>query len=256
MAPKAQAKSSEIHDTLWSYINSKTIIQQDVIDSIEKEIATFPAGSEKAYMTAILYAAKGEFISAVEWFKDALNSDDSTIALNYLAYIGSSAHNYFHRLEIFRLEEQFCVPTIRRIARNAAYCIGNTKLIRSYSLKLSALCDDEEKRELREEGDRMISIVEEFKRATSLSSNQIEELCDEAEEIANKHGVNCIGAHFFVSGDSDNAYVVRAETDDPEVLAELNIELLCLLSSEKYRKLPFTSWFLSDVDRVEKVNVG
>lgn len=256
MVPKAQTKSFEMHNELWSYINSKTIAEQGFIDSVENAIAALHSGSEKSYLTALLYAAKGEFDNAVEWFNEALIAEDSTIALNYLAYIGSSAHNYFHRLEIFRLEERFCVPTIRRIARNAAFCIGNTKLIRSYTLKLSALCDDEEKQELREQGEHMISIVDEFKHATSLSSSQIEELCDEAEEIANKHGVNCIGVHYFVSGDSDNAYIIRAETDDSELLAELNIELLCLLSSEKYRQLPFTSWFRSDVDRMESVNVG
>ncbi len=256
MVPKAQTKSVEIHEKLWAYINTKTIAGQDVIDSVEKEIASFKDGTEKSYLTALIYAAKGDFDSAVKWFNEALSSGDSTIALNYLAYIGSHAHNYFHRLEIFRLEKIVCVPTIRRIARNAAYCIGNTKLIRSYSLKLSALCGDEEKQELRDQGERMISVVDEFKQATTLSSSQIEELCDEAEDIANKYGVNCIGAHYFVSGESDNAYIIRAETDDSELLAELNIELLCLLASEKYRKLPFTSWFTSDVDQMEIRNVS
>lgn len=253
MAAQAQTKAKELHDTLWSFINRKAVIQQDVIDTAEKEIASLK-GKEKSYLTALLFAAKGDFDSAVEWFKDALKSEDTTIALNYLAYIGSSAHNYFHRMEVFRLEEQFCLPTIRRIARNAAYCIGDVKLIRTYTLKLSALCDGEEKQELKDQGAYMIEQVEEFKKATSLSSDQIQELCDTAEGIANKHGVNCIGIHYFVNDDLDNAFVVRAETGDPEVLAELNLEMLCVLSTDQYRSLPFTSWFRSDMDGMERRN--
>lgn len=251
MTAQAQEKSNELHKTLWSYINRKAPIEQEVVDTAEKVIASLH-GESKSYLNALLYAAKGDFDTSVQWFKDALKYEDATIALNYLAYIGSSAHNYFHRMEIFRLEEQFCLPTMRRIARNAAYCIGDVKLIRKYTLKLSALCDGEEKQELKNQGAGMIEEVENFKKVTTLTSNQIQVLCDAAEGIANKHGVNCIGVHYFVSDDLDNAFVVRAETDDPEVLAELNLEMLCLLSSEEYRSLPFTSWFRSDIDNMEQ----
>ncbi|EOW2402578.1 hypothetical protein ACNY4N_003654 [Cronobacter turicensis] len=251
MSAQAQTKANELHNTLWSYINRKEVIEQEAIDNVEKIIAALH-GEEKAYLSALLYAAKGDFDAAVRWFNDALKFEDGTIALNYLAYIGSSAHNYFHRMEIFRLEEQFCLPTMRRIARNAAYCIGDVKLIRRYTLKLAALCDGKEKQELKDQGAFMIAQVEKFKQATTLSSNQIQVLCDAAEGIANKHGINCIGVHYFVNEDLDNAFVVRAETDDPEILAELNLEMLCLLSSEEYRSLPFTSWFRSDMDGMEQ----
>lgn len=253
MAAQAKKKtnSDNLHNILWSYINRKVMIEQEFVDKAEKIISTLH-GEEKSYHTALLYAAKGDFDASVHWFKDALKSEDATIALNYLAYIGASAHNYFHRMEVFRLEEQFCLPTMRRIARNAAYCIGDVKLIRKYTLKLSALCDGEEKQELKNQGTHMIAQVEEFKKATTLTSNQIQILCDTAEGIANKHGVNCIGVYYFVNDDLDNAFVVRAETDDPEVLAELNLEMLCLLSSEEYRSLPFTSWFRSDIDDMEQ----
>ncbi|MEX5413348.1 hypothetical protein [Atlantibacter hermannii] len=253
MTAQAQRKSNELHKTLWSYINRRVMIEQEVVDTAEKIIATLH-GEEKSYLTALLYAAKGDFDTSVQWFRDALKYEDPTIALNYLAYIGASAHNYFHRMELFRLEEQFCLPTMRRIARNAAYCIGDTNLIRKYTLKLSALCDGKEKQELKDQGAHMITQVEEFKKATTLTSNQIQVLCDAAEEIANNHGVNCIGVHYFVNDDLDNAFVIRAETDDPEVLAELNLEMLCLLSSEEYRSLPFTSWFRSDIENMEQRN--
>lgn len=251
VAQQAQNKADDIHVTLWSYIHRNAVVEQDVIDETEKAIASLH-GEEKSYLLALLFAAKGDFDSAVEWFKDAIKSEDATIILNYLAYLGSSAHNYFHRTEIFRLEERYCFPTIRLIARNAAYCIGDVKLIRSYTLKLSALCDGEEKQELKDQGAYMIAQVEDFKKATTLTSRQIQVLCDAAEDIANKHGVNCIGVHYFTSDDLDNAFVIRAETGDPEVLAELNIEMLCLLSGEEYRSLPFTSWFRSDMEGMER----
>lgn len=250
MAAQAKPKFSEIHTSLWSYIHSRTVIGQDVIDSVEEVIAS-TRGAQKSYLTALLYAAKNDYDSAISFFQDAADSEDSTFALNYLAYLGASAHNYFHRMEIFRLEQRFCLPTMRRVARNTAYCIGNVRLIRSYTLKLTALSSDEDRQQLKDEGEGMIAIVENFKKASTLTSSQIEELCDEAEAIANKHGVNCIGAHYFIGGDSDNAYVIRAETEDSEILAELNLELLCLLTTDKYRSLPFTSWFRSDVESLE-----
>jgi len=251
MTPQAQTNFSDVHDSLWRYIHSGSPIEQSAVDDVEKDIRLLD-GVQKAYLTALLYGAKRDYDSAIAWFNEALKSEDATIALNYLAYVGASAHNYFHRMEIFRLEEQYGSTEMRRVARNAAFCIGNQKLMRIYNLKLSALCDGEEKQFLKEQGESMISIVEEFKQAAKLSSNDIEELCDEAEAIANKRGVNCIGAHYFLNGESDNAYIIRAETSDAELLAEMNMELLCLLSSEKYIERPFTSWFRSDVSKKEE----
>lgn len=251
MQPNAQTDSKSIHNTLWDYISSHAVPSQEEIDKLEKAIG-YEVEPFRSYLTALLMASQNEFDAAVSCFLKALKSENEFIASNYLAYLGLSAHNRFHRQELFRLEEFYCSSEHRRVARNTAFSIGNTKLIRKYNLKLLALYDGEKRQYYMSDGDRMISLVEDFKKASTLTSNEIETLCDEVEGIANRHGVNCVGAHYFVSSDEDNAYIVRAETEDPYLLAELNTELSYLLANDKYLGKPFTSWFKSDKSRKEK----
>ncbi|QBR52645.1 hypothetical protein [Erwinia sp. QL-Z3] len=251
MQANPQSVSSLVNNTLWDHILSHTVPTLEEIDKIEKDIR-HQDEPFRSYLTALLMASQNDFDKAVTYFLTALKTENEFIASNYLAYLGFSAHNLFHREELFRLEERYCTSEHRRVARNIAYSLGNTKLIRKYNLKLLALYDGEQRQRYKDEGDHMISLVENFKTASTLTTNEIEILCDEVEGIANRHGVNCVGVSYFVSSEADNAYIVRAETEDPYMLAELNIELSDLLSDEKYCSKPFTSWFKSDSSRKEK----
>lgn len=248
--PEAIAKS--VNDALWGYILTRKTPPLDEIDNVEKAIS-HESEPYRSYLTALLMASGNKFDKAVSFFQKALDHGENLfIASNYLAYLGFSAHNYFHRQELFRLEQIYCTPDHRRVARNAAFSIANAKLIRTYNLKLLALYDGEQRQRYKEEGEHMISLIEDFKKASTLTSSQIETLCDEAEKIANSHGVNCVGVNYFVNSEADNAYIIHAETDDPYLLAEINLELIDLLSEEKYFDKPFTSWFKSDRSRAEK----
>jgi len=253
MQAKKEAVTKTTHEALWGYIESHTVPELAEIDKFEKAINLLPE-PERSYQTALLWASQNDFDAAVHFFNEALKSENSFIASNYLAYLGLCAHNYFHRQEVFRLERTYCTTANRRVARNAAFGIGNTKLIRAYNLKLLALFDGAERQAYKEEGEHMTSLVEKFKEVSSLSSADIEILCDEAEAIANRRGINCVGVNYFVGSGDDNAYIIRAETQDPMVLAELNLELVELLSQEKYASKPFTSWFRSDASRSERSN--
>ncbi|NUL39366.1 hypothetical protein [Kosakonia sacchari] len=250
MQPKAQVNSKSVNDTLWDYISSHTVPSQEEIDKFEKAIS-HEVEPLRSYLTGLLMASQNEFDAAMTSFRTALKSENEFIASNYLAYLGFCAHNKLHRQELFRLEEFYCTSENRRVARNISFSIGNTKLIRKYNLKLLALYDGEKRQQYMKEGEHMISLVEDFKKASTLTSKEIETLCDEVEGIANRHGVNCVGVNYFISSEEDNAYIVRAETEDPYVLAELNIELSSLLANEKYLGKPFTSWFKSDRSRKE-----
>lgn len=251
MHGQARLASSSVNNSLWDFISSHTVPSQEEIDKFEKAIS-YESEPFRSYLTGLLMASQNNFDAAMDSFRKALESENEFIASNYLAYLGFCAHNCLHRSELFRLEEFYCTPENRRVARNVAFSIGSTKLIRKYNLKLLALYDGEQRQAYMEEGERMISLVEEFKKASTLTSNEIEILCDEVEGIANRYGVNCVGANYFVNSEEDNAYVVRAETEDPYVLAKLNTELCYLLADEKYIGKPFTSWFKSDRSRKEK----
>lgn len=252
MQAQAQSVNKSVNDSLWDYILSHRSPSLDEVDEIEKAIS-YQTEPFRSYLNGLLMASQNNFDKAVSFFQKSLESENEFIASNYLAYLGFCAHNLFHREELFRLEERYCTSEHRRVARNIAYSIGNTKLIRKYNLKLLALYDGEKRQHYKEEGEQMISFVENFKKASTLTSAEIQTLCDEAEEIANRHGVNCVGVTYFVNSESDNAYIIRAETNDPHVLAEINTELSYLLCDEKYLNKPFTSWFKSDNNRTSKL---
>lgn len=245
MPAQQLSKCGELIGILWNYIDNDTHLDRATIAQIEKDIRLL-AVAERPYVTAWLKVAQKKHEDAVAWFKDALRSDDTVVATNYLAYLGASAHNYEHRLELFRLEEAFCTPTIRRVSRIAAFCIGNEKLVRKYTLRMAALLDGEEREQIISEGEFMVERIGDFKRATNLSSTEIEQLCDDAEAIANKYGVNCIGVNYYLSSDDENAFILRAQTQDAQVLADMNMELIGLLCKEEYVGRPFTSWFQSE----------
>ncbi|WP_182629584.1 hypothetical protein [Pantoea hericii] len=251
MQPQAKPASQSVNNSLWDFISSHTVPPQAEIDEFEKAIS-FEVEPFRSYLNGLLMASLNDFDAAMSYFAKALESENEFIASNYLAYLGFSAHNYLHRKELFRLEERYCTSEHRLVARNVAFTIGNKKLTRKYNLKLLAMYDGEERQRYMDEGVRMVSMIEEFQKASTLTSGEIEALCDEVEDIANRHGVNCVGAHYFINSDDDNAYVMRAETEDPYILAKLNNELSFLLADDKYIGKPFTSWFKSDRSRKEK----
>lgn len=248
MSAKPQSKEQEIIDSIFEYFVKGEVPEKEVVMLLEHEISRLPIG-ERAYASAWLKGACGKHLDAVRLFKDALSSGDPAIAQNYMAYLSRSAHNYEHRVELFRLVEEYPSHDMRLIARNAAFCIGNDKLVKKFSLKMAALKDGEERDGIIYQGTYMAERIVEFKNATKLSSRELEMLCDSAEAIANKRGVNCSGVNFYLGGDEDNAFIVKAQTDDPNTLADMNMELLLLLSDGQYCNHPFTSWFQSDEKR-------
>ncbi|ELY2785804.1 hypothetical protein ACI0ZQ_002035 [Cronobacter dublinensis] len=247
MQVQAQTKHQELVDTLLSYIHSRTPLEEPQLSAIKRDINVLPNGS-RSYVMAWLMVALNKHDDAVEWFNDAIatsGENSAIVAGNYLGYLSGSAHNLFHKQEVFRLVEIYCTQRIRKQARNAAVCMGNERLIKKYTLMMKALLDGEERERVEREGAEMVETITKFKEATKLTSSEIEKLCDAAEQIANNHGVNCIGVEYFLSGGYDNAIILSAETNDANTLTTINIELVNLLAEDAYIDRPFTSWFKS-----------
>lgn len=245
MQVQLETKEQNLVDTLLNFIDSRTPLDQAIIDEIERGMSSLPK-SARDYVTAWLMVAQGRHDDAVAWFQEAMDGPDAaTVAGNYVAYLSRSAHNLFHRTETFRLAEYYCTQRLREQARSAAYCFGSDSLVRKYTLKMVALLDGEEREKIQRMGDRMAKVIVNFKEATNLTSADLQHICDEAEKIANDHGVNCIGVEYFLSGGADNAMILNAETRDADTLAEMNMQLIDLLIDKSYIDRPFTSWFRS-----------
>lgn len=131
------------------------------------------------------------------------------------------------------------------MARNAAFCMGNDRLVNRFTVMMKALLDGQEREEIEREGAKMVEAIVTFKEATKLTSSEIQKLCDSAEQIANSHGVNCAGVEYFLSGGYDNAIILFADTSDSSTLTTMNMELIGLLADDPYIDRPFTSWFKS-----------
>lgn len=247
MQAQPKTKHEELLNTLLSYIDSKTLLDEALASVIQQDIRALPETS-RSYLTAWLMVALGKHDEAVEWFKDAMvtsGENGPIVAGNYVGYLSCSAHNLFHREEVFRLAEIYVTQRIRKMARNAAFCIGSERLVKRYTIMLKALLDGEERETIEREGADMVSAILEFKEATKLTSSEIQHLCDAAEKIANDHGVNCVGVEYFLTGGYDNALILSAATKDADTLTTLNLELISLLADEAYIDRPFTSWFKS-----------
>lgn len=245
MSAQVQTKISQLQKQLFPHIDRKAVpIDNEEFEKFWAESRHLPE-PDQSYVKALAYAAKHDQENALQWFNSALTYDDSTIAMNYLAYLGRSAQNYLHRIETLRLEKFYGVPTIRRVARNACFGVGDCRGVKVYSRKLAALRDGEDRKKILDEGDYMCNIIDNFKRATSFSSNDIEELNKLAEGIANQHGVACYEVNYFIGGEGDNAYILGANTDDIDLITDMNIELACAMTDEKYIGKPVTSWFRS-----------
>lgn len=247
MQAQAKTKHEELLITLLSYIDTGTLLEEPQLTDVRHDINALPQDS-RTYLTAWLMVALQKHDDAVAWFKEAMaisGENAAIVAGNYLGYLSGAAHNLFHKQEVFRLVEVYCTPRIRKQARNAAFCTGNVKLVKKYTVMMKALRDGIERDEIEREGAEMVEAITSFKEATKLTSSEIEHLCDAAEEIANKHGVNCVGVEYFLGGGYDNALIISAETDDAAKLSTINIELINLLAEDVYVDRPFTSWFKS-----------
>ncbi|HDL7334832.1 TPA: hypothetical protein PXN07_000021 [Yersinia enterocolitica] len=247
MLAQPKTKHEELLNTLLSYVGSNTLLDESLASDIERDIRSLPETS-RSYLTAWFMVAQGKHDEAVEWFNDAMvtsGENGSIVAGNYAGYLSCSAHNLFHREEVFRLADIYFTQRIRKMARNAAFCIGSERLVKRYTIMLRALFDGEEREKIEREGAEMVNVIVEFKNATKLTTSEIQQLCDAAEKIANDNGVNCVGVEYFLTGGYDNALIVCAATKDADTLTTLNLELISLLADDAYIDRPFTSWFKS-----------
>ncbi|MDX6913816.1 hypothetical protein R9X49_01660 [Pectobacterium carotovorum] len=247
MQAQPKTKHEELLNTLLSYIDSNTLLDESLASDIQRDIRALPETS-RSYLTAWLMVALGKHDDAVEWFKDAMvtsGENASIVAGNYVGYLSCSAHNLFHREEVFRLSEIYFTQRIRKMARNAAFCIGSERLVKRYTVMLKALLDGDEREKIEREGAEMVNTILEFKQATKLTTSEIQHLCDAAEKIANDNGINCVGVEYFLTGGYDNALILFAATKDADTLTTLNLELISLLADDAYIDRPFTSWFKS-----------
>ncbi|EIQ9792497.1 hypothetical protein LWE13_000798 [Escherichia coli] len=247
MQGQPKTKHQELVETLSLYINSRTPLEEPLLGELLREINKQSVAS-RAYLMALWMEAQNRHDETVAWYLEAIATSGehaSVVAGNYLSYLSCSAHNLFHRTELFRLVDIYCTKRIRRMARNAAFCMGNDRLVNRFTVMMKALLDGQEREEIEREGAKMVEAIVTFKEATKLTSSEIQKLCDSAEQIANSQGVNCAGVEYFLSGGYDNAIILFADTSDSSTLTTMNMELIGLLADDPYIDRPFTSWFKS-----------
>ncbi|MGR7890423.1 hypothetical protein ACU6XY_09580 [Klebsiella aerogenes] len=247
MQAQPKTKHEELVDALLLYIDSRTPLEEPFLSELFRDIDKQPVAS-RAYLMALWMEAQGRHDETVAWYQEAIacaGDGASIIAGNYLGYLSCSGHNLFHRTELFRLVDIYCTKRIRKMARNAAFCMGDDRLVKRFTLMMKVLLDGQEREDIEREGAKMVEAILDFKEATKLTSSEIKQLCDAAEQISNNHGVNCAGVEYFLSGGYDNAIILFAETNDADLLTTMNMELIGLLADDAYIDRPFTSWFKS-----------
>lgn len=248
MAGIPLSKLEVIQKQIVEHLENGSLMDPFTLKRIISELGNFPE-PEKSMFTGLAFGAAGNIDSAIENLKIAVSYGKDFTVDFYISYLSRIPRGRLQREEVLRLSEKHDTLNLNVMGRNLSFGIGDIELMERFYQKLLKRQSSEGMIDyLNSENIKMKNDVQNFLNATSMNKSDVDFLWSTASDIANSRGLVCFASSYFVSGEDDNAYIIVAETDDVNALADMNIELACAIAlNDRLSSLPVTSWYRGEL---------
>lgn len=237
-------KTSELLGTLTTYIDAGESASEWDLALIRREIDRIDEPVAKAMLTALCFGAAKKESHAIEAFEDAIRRfRDSTVALNYSTYLKHIKLFTEYSKVSYRLAEEFDIPELVDNAYDAALISADLEKIAFFSRRLLKYYPEEREGEIMARANLVADSLCQIEKDIGVNSREINEISERCISIASKYRrqIVCSGVYHI---DSQVDVIFYVNEDDPDVLADMNLDLaMSLAESEKLITLPVTAWF-------------
>lgn len=236
---------NEMLDMLTSHIDARSKLDAFTLKRVVTSAEKIPDYPIKMMTLGLAYGAACDPVTAIDFFKKAVEADDDWIMRNYLSYLSHTGQHELYRKESLRLVKRVATLPMLIRARNTSYADGDGELSLFFARKALAMLDDSsEKRAMEEEVRVKTANLDSFINASSLSTAEISALTLKVGDVANRHKVLAVAHEYYTSPDGDAAVICDVICQDSEILADMDIDVATeIATSDTFSGKNVTVWF-------------
>lgn len=254
---QAIPKSVELTNELIDVLASDQTLPEMSFHRYVRAIENLKDFSSHDFLLALANAAYGRVDDAIEYFELAmLRAPDTTVAGNYLAFVNEN-RGLFEVADLSaRLSEMFVVPSFYFTAYQSCLFTGQFERACHFAGLYIKVSDSKEAEKMQHTLSSAEHRLSEFKNLAGLSDEQYKLIAATAIHVMEDYGQHVTGLAFHsVKEEGANAYVLVIKCQDPEIIADMNMDLaFALAEHEELYDKSFSAWF-QGVEK-ENINVG
>ncbi|MBM6605533.1 hypothetical protein JTF19_05055 [Enterobacteriaceae bacterium RIT814] len=238
--------ADELSNTLIDMLTSRAEMPEMEFYRCIKKIENLQDHYSEAYLKALANAVYGRFDDAVAFFETALNQEqDLVIAQNYIVYLFEYGSLKDVQELTNRVAEQFVSKTILSHAWESHLFTGEIEQALKYASRIIKITDGEEAEAMRQIASQALAETNYFKERAGLSDQEFKEIATCITSIMGAHKVRPVSIAFHsINEENTTAYVMTVESDDADLLAEMNMEVAFTLAGvDSLIGKNFSAWF-------------
>lgn len=245
MALAPQKWLNEKLESLIFHIRNRMQLDEFTLRMIVSKASKVHDEPKRLTLLGLAYGAAGQHEKAVGYFQQGVKYSGETVARNYLSYLSHTGQYFLYRDESIRLaKEKISYPIFVR-ARNAAYADGDAELSLFFARKAMTMVGDMDKKELIEcHVSKKNEMLNRFAEVVRMSTAEMKYLTRTIVGVAKKRDILAVSQEYYTGNDGDAAVIVDVICDDPDLLAEMDIEVATVLViDEQLAGKSVTAWF-------------
>lgn len=245
MAQPAQ-KASIISEQLTKYLAERTKLDDVSFRRCLREIEGLKDYASEHYLKALAYGAYGKVDEAIAYFEGSLqNFSNDVVAKNFIVFLSDYGTLGKSFETSIKLAERYVSPFIYLHAYENAIFVGEMSVAEKYYNAYAKVLGEEEAAKMPNKYHEVASDVDAFMQLANLTSLEYKLLFQNITSIMDENKVQPSRMKFYnVTEEKLNAIVVMINTNDTNLIADMNIELAFLIAeNDCFMQKPFTVWF-------------
>ncbi|HFQ6845271.1 MAG: hypothetical protein E6Y18_06175 [Serratia marcescens] len=243
--PQPLPKYVEINDELTDRLSADSVLSEMEFYRYIKSIESIKDKAMQNYLFAMTYAAYGEKEKAIPFFEQAISDGVIIAPNNYLAYINNVGTFTEVRDLSLRLAQLYVNKQILHTAYQSCLFSGDIEQATLYAVRYINIAEGKESQEMAKTLAEAKKEVSKFKEIVGLSDDDFKKIAGNAIHVLEHHGAKISGlAYQSIQEEHSSSYVVMVKGNDPEKIAEMNIDLaFALADCEQLTDKRFSAWF-------------
>ncbi|HAX9726174.1 TPA: hypothetical protein JS159_004242 [Serratia marcescens] len=242
-------KTNEISRELASFIDDGRLLKPLEFRRYLREIEKIKSGGQYDYLMAMVNGANGSHAAAMEWFERALRHRDPVIAENYLVYLSKNFKYIDYIRESLALTQEFPgnIDICRKALKGMMFsCDING--VKRFSCELSRMLPAREGESVMVQASKVVEQAEKFASNAGMDNEDLTALSNILLHIAEQAKTPYSKLTYFsMAEEGANALIFHVNTDDSDLLSEMNFDLaMALASDDRFIGKKFSSWFRGD----------
>lgn len=251
--PQARPKANLIGSELIDLLQAKSSLTEMEFYRYIKDIEKLNDKTAEDYLKALANGVYGRKDAAVAFFEASLTQNIDIYAQNYVVYLND--YGTFREMSevVNRLVHHYGSRTMIGHAWETNLFMGDVDKALYYAKKFTSIVDESEGEKMSHIAASALEDTTEFKQTAGISDEDYKDLALRVVDVIDAHNLKPRVLQFFsVPEEQTSAYVMFVNTDDIDILSDMNLEIaFSLAENENFVGKKFSVWFKGHIEEDE-----